>query len=91
MSAAMKVEISSKPTDMRRQSTPSDASKPVVQISGHRSSVEESLSGSAGESSMFKELFTTANKGIAGMSFEQNADLPDEKSLNKQRSKKDLQ
>ena len=90
MSAAMKVEISSKPTDMRRQSTPSDASKPVVQISGHRSSVEESLSGSAGESSMFKELFTTANKGIAGMSFEQNADLPDEKSLNKQRSKKDL-
>lgn len=40
---------------------------------------------------MFKELFTTANKGIAGMSFDQNADLPqDDKSLNKQRSKKDL-
>lgn len=40
---------------------------------------------------MFKELFTTANKGIAGMSFEQNADLPpDDKALNKQRSKKDL-
>lgn len=43
---------------------------------------------------MFKELFTTANKskGIAGMTFDQNqnADLPDDKSLNKQRSKKDL-
>jgi hypothetical protein len=70
----MKIEISSKSTDARRQSTPSDSSKPVVNISGHRSSVEESLTGSAGESSMFKELFTTANKskGIAGMTFDQN-------------------
>ena len=72
---AMKVEISSKPTDARRQSTPQDLSKPVVTIGQHRSSVEESLTGSAGESNMFKELFTTANnksKGIAGMTFDQN-------------------
>lgn len=61
-------------------------------MSGHRSSIEDNLNNSGGESSMFKELFTTANKGIAGISFEQNADLPsaDEKALNKQRSKKDL-
>jgi hypothetical protein len=44
-------------------------------LSGHRSSVEDNLTsstGSAGESKMFKELFSTANKskGIAGIIIE---------------------
>lgn len=70
---AMKVEISSKPTDSRRQSMPASIISPIVSLSNHRGSMpmDDSLTGS-GESKMFKELFTTANKskGIAGIAFE---------------------
>ena len=68
---AMKVEISSKPTEVRRQSTPANMTTPIVSLGNHRSSMDENTSGS-GESKMFKELFTTANKskGIAGIAFE---------------------
>lgn len=74
----MKVEISSKPglvAETRRQSTPANITQPILQMGSHRSSVEDSLSTSGGgESKMFKELFTTANKtkGIAGIAFDQS-------------------
>jgi hypothetical protein len=88
---AMKVEISSKPnTDVRRQSTPASSTLPMVSLGNHRSSMEENITGS-GESKMFKELFTTANKskGIAGIAFEPETheegpkDIQEEKQLNK--------
>jgi hypothetical protein len=68
---AIKVEISSKPTEIRRQSTPASITLPVTFLDNPRTSMEESISVS-GESKMFKELFTTANKskGIAGIAFE---------------------
>jgi hypothetical protein len=87
----MKVEISSKSvTDTRRQSTPATSSLPIISLTNHRSSIEENISGS-GESKMFKELFTTANKskGIAGIAFEPEQqdegpkDTQEEKQLNK--------
>ena len=86
----MKIEISSKKADPKRLPTPNAV--PEVAASSSKSPMEDNLSGSGNESSMFKELFTTANKskGIAGMTFETKEEEVDDKQLNKQRSKKDL-